>query len=89
MICSLSVSPNLTIKETAKEIMDKCNIRVKDALHLACAIYSKSDFFITCDDKLIKKINNNEENLQQIIGVTKMMNPVDFLRKELSFDDFE
>jgi len=88
-ICSVSVTPGPKIKETAKKIMENCNIRVKDALHLACAIYSQCDYFITCDDKLIRTISSNEANLNQILKSTKLMNPVDFLRKELSFDGFE
>ena len=29
-----------------------------DALHVACAEKAKADFFVTCDDRLIKKLKN-------------------------------
>jgi len=32
---------------------------MKDATHLACAITTKCDYFITTDDKLLKKCNDN------------------------------
>lgn len=30
-------------------------IKALDALHLACAVQSKVDYFITCDDELLKR----------------------------------
>jgi predicted nucleic acid-binding protein len=35
-------------------------IKMKDAAHLACAIRAKCDYFITTDDKLIKRYNGTE-----------------------------
>ena len=46
-------------------------IKAKDALHLACAIESGCDYFITTDKGLTNKSVNN-------IIIT---NPIDFLRK--------
>jgi len=43
----------------------------KDALHLACAELAQCDYFITTDDKLIKKAGN-EKNL-------RVVNPVTFI----------
>jgi predicted nucleic acid-binding protein len=42
------------LEEKAKEI-EKLGIMGIDALHIACAEKAKSDFFVTCDDTLIKK----------------------------------
>jgi predicted nucleic acid-binding protein len=42
------------LKKRAKEI-EKLGIMGIDALHIACAEKAKSDFFVTCDDTLIKK----------------------------------
>jgi predicted nucleic acid-binding protein len=39
-----------------------------DALHLACAEAIGADFFITCDDKLMKRYS----------GSLKVKNPVEF-----------
>jgi predicted nucleic acid-binding protein len=43
----------------AKEITKKFKIENFDALHLACDICAKVDFFITCDYNLVKKFRNN------------------------------
>lgn len=62
------------ILEAAKD-MESSGIKPRDAIHLACAIKSKAIWFLTCDDKLIKKgrfIKN---------GIV-VMNPVDFIRTE-------
>lgn len=46
-------------------------IKAKDALHLACAIYSCCDYFITTDKGLTNK------NVNDIV----IINPIDFVRK--------
>lgn len=53
-----------------REIMDQ-GIKAKDALHIACAVKSRCDYFITTDNKLI---NKNIENI-------KIINPIDFVRE--------
>ncbi len=56
----------IDIQETP-EIIDVANsfihhrVRKVDALHIACAINSKCDYFLTTDDKVLKKNNLIEE----------------------------
>ena len=50
------------------------NIREKDALHLACAIQSKADCFITTDKKILNK------KVKEI----DILNPIDFVRRYYS-----
>jgi predicted nucleic acid-binding protein len=45
------------------------DIRAKDALHIACAIKSDCDYFITTDNKLTNKTLTN----------IKIVNPIDFI----------
>ena len=87
--CAEIIEPNSKIKEIAKNIMSLSNAKVKDSLHLACAIYSGCDCFITCDDRLIKTINANIENISNVVGNLKIMNPIDFLREEMRIDVVE
>ena len=47
----------------------KHGIKEKDALHISCAIKSGCEYFITTDNKLIKK------NIAKI----KIINPVNFV----------
>ena len=45
-----------------------------DAVHLACAEIFDCDFFVTCDDKLIKKAN--------LLNVkVNVYNPIYFIQK--------
>ena len=56
------------IKADARKIMET-GIKYKDACHVACAILSNADFFLTTDKRLLKYDTN------EII----IMNPIDFL----------
>ncbi len=54
--------------------LENYKILGKDAVHIACAIYSKVDFFLTTDYKLIKKSSS-------LVGLS-VVNPVDFVKIE-------
>ncbi len=58
------------IKHKAKEIMKK-GIKMKDAYHVACAIFSSCDYFLTTDNRLLKYRTTE----------IQMLNPVDFIRR--------
>lgn len=88
-LCREVVEPNREIKATAKSIMEKTNAKQRDSLHLACAIHNKCNYFITCDDRFIKTINNNEYLLKSLIDDINLFNPIDFLRKEIDIDVIE
>ena len=88
-LCKEIIEPNKEIKSIAKNIMNQSNAKDKDALHLASAIYHGCDYFITCDDKFIKTVEKNHNNLEDIIGNVKLYNPIDFLRKEIDVDVIE
>jgi predicted nucleic acid-binding protein len=49
----------------------RLGVKQKDALHLACSILAKCDYFITTDDDIVKKYTEHD-----II----VINPVDFLK---------
>jgi len=65
---------NEEILSNAYEIR-KYNMKSKDALHLACAIYLKCDYFITTDETIIKKMCKFER--------IKVLNPIEFINKEV------
>lgn len=66
--------------DETKEILEKAEelvqvgLKSKDALHVACAIVLKCDYFLTTDDRLIRKA----------AGITeiKVTDPVTFVREE-------
>ena len=60
---------NDEIIETAKDLKMK-GLGAMDALHIACAIYAKADYFITTDDKVL----NKNINLINIISLIDYIN---------------
>ena len=58
------------IETKAREIMET-GVKMKDAYHLACAIYARCDCFLTTDDRLLKYVTND----------ILMLNPIDFIRR--------
>jgi len=53
--------------ENRAEEIEKRGFMAMDALHIACAEAAKSDFFITCDDLLLRKGKANKDKLKVII----------------------
>ena len=62
---------NASIREHA-ETVEGYGLRAIDALHVACAEAAGADYFLTCDDRLLKR--------QRYINVSSM-NPLDFVQK--------
>ena len=58
------------IKTKAEEIM-KTGVKMKDAYHVACAVYASCDCFLTTDDRLLKYCTDE----------IQIINPVDFVRR--------
>ena len=66
----LDVAPSDEIRELA-ETLSKQGIKAKDALHVACAIKARCDYFLTTDKRLLNKA----------VGQIELINPLDFIRK--------
>lgn len=73
-LCEIKVSPDNEIYRLAKDFQQKAKLSSNDAIHLACAYYVKSNFFLTCDDDLIKCA-------KRLVLKLKVMNPVDYIRE--------
>jgi predicted nucleic acid-binding protein len=58
------------VAKKAKELMT-LGLRQKDASHIACAIQSKADYFLTTDKKILNKA---------IFDIV-LINPVEFVRR--------
>ncbi len=83
IVCSKVIEANSEIECLAKRIVENTSAKSKDALHLACAIYSNCEYFITCDNRFIRTIYHNEEILKDSLRTIKLVNPVDFVGKEM------
>jgi predicted nucleic acid-binding protein len=68
-IAVVDIDPTIRILNKGIEF-NKQNIKRKDALHLACAIEAKCEYFLTTDKKILNK------NITEI----KVINPLDFVR---------
>ncbi|MEK7237421.1 MAG: PIN domain-containing protein [Nitrospirota bacterium] len=71
-LCIQKVKQIQTIHEgilARAQEMEKQHIKGLDALHLACAEELKADYFLTCDDIILKRYK----------GIIKIQNPVDFV----------
>lgn len=88
-ICKNVIEPSDNIIQIAHELIGNSNIKNKDALHLASAIYGDSNYFITCDDRLINTIEKNSEVLADLLKGIRLFNPIDFLRKEMNINVIE
>ena len=56
---------------------EKYGLMGMDAMHVACAENTKADFFVTCDDNLIKKLKRID-NIR-----VAFYNVIDFVSKEV------
>lgn len=76
MLSSLAneiISPDKFILNKAKEF-ESAGIKPRDAIHLACALKGGAEYFLTCDDKLIKKASELKINL-------RVINPLRFVEE--------
>lgn len=62
-VSSIYVDCDENLGKRAKEI-EKLGIMGMDALHIACAEKAGADFFVTCDDILVKKCRASEDSLR-------------------------
>ena len=70
------ISYDISILDKALEL-EKCGLMGMDALHIACAQKAKVDFFITCDDNLLKKLKRIDNS-----GL-RCYNIIDFISREV------
>jgi hypothetical protein len=62
------------ILDKAKDL-ERSGFRSKDALHLACAIAAKCDYFLTTDDQLLRK--TGEVSDVAVINPTELLSRLD------------
>ncbi|MCF6270884.1 MAG: PIN domain-containing protein [Melioribacteraceae bacterium] len=69
-IATEKIVENKNIINKASEIT-RFRVKPKDALHVACAIEGRAEYFLTTDDKLLKKLAKARELI--------VINPVNFI----------
>lgn len=73
-LCAVRVDPSAIIRDIALQLTKGVGISAKDALHVASAKHCGAQYFLTCDDRLLKKKNKLKLDLS-------MMNPVEYSLK--------
>lgn len=66
------IEENSNVIKTAL-LINELGLQKMDSLHLACAIFAKADYFLTTDDKVIKKTC--------ALTDIKISDPIDFIKK--------
>jgi hypothetical protein len=74
---SMFIKENKTIPEKAMKL-NQLGLRSKDALHIACAISARCNYFITTDDKIINK--------QNFLSEIFLTDPIGFIKEV--YDDY-
>ena len=66
----------------SKELLTRANslnrigLQKIDSLHIACAVLAKCEYFLTTDDKILKRLNE--------IGDVNVVDPIAFIKEVLS-----
>lgn len=75
-LCQIRVSPEDAIYSLAQGFIQQGKFSAKDILHVACASYAQANFFLTCDDALMRQA-------KKLTLACEVMNPVDYIRREI------
>ncbi len=78
-LCTDTIAPSPQILTLARRLMKLRKLKPRDAIHVACAQFAGCDFFITCDDVLIKRASRGDR--RSVLQVP-IVNPVEFIRSE-------
>ena len=66
------VPPSASIIQRAFEL-EKKGIMSMDALHVACAEEAKADYFVSCDDVLVKRLGRVEDLKVHAVGLLELI----------------
>jgi predicted nucleic acid-binding protein len=70
------IAKDESIVNRAKEL-EQSGIMAMDALHVACAEHAHADYFVTCDDTLLKKLHRMKAMKVNVVTL------MDFMAKEV------
>ncbi len=77
-LCTVQINPETVIYHAAQEFHQTARLSPKDATHLACAEFIQADYFITCDDQLLRQTH-------RLTLHSKTMNPINYLIQQENF----
>lgn len=68
----VDIEESSVLLDTARILLAQ-GIKAKDALHVACALEGQADYFLSTDDKLLKRL--------QTIHLISALNPMDYIKE--------
>ena len=71
----VDIQENFEVIERA-DFLNLKGFKKLDSLHIACAVISKCDYFLTTDDKIL--------NLSKTLEETNLIDPIGFIKEVLS-----
>ena len=74
-LCQIRLAPEEAIYTLAQALIQQGKFSAKDILHVACASYAQANFFLTCDDALLRQA-------KKLSLACEVMNPVNYIRRE-------
>ena len=78
-LCEDKIAPSSAILTLAGRVAKDGKLKPRDALHVACAEFAACDYFVTCDDVVIKRLARQIRILELKV---EAINPVEFIRNE-------
>jgi len=78
-LCADTIIPSPAILKLARGILKSGKVKARDAVQLACAETAECDYFVTCDDALIRAFERDRRMRKLKV---KAINPVEFIRIE-------
>lgn len=74
-LCQTRIGPAQAVYDLAQAFMQQGKFSAKDVLHVACAVYAQANFFLSCDDALLRQA-------KKLALTCEVMNPVNYIRRE-------
>jgi predicted nucleic acid-binding protein len=79
--CSEKVIMDEAIRKLGNELENRARLKPRDALHIASAARGLADYFLTCDDKIVKRAKDIQGFLAARGVKLQILNPMDFLKE--------
>jgi len=81
-LAKVNVSSSDRLRELAREVAERCVINALDALHVSAACLGEVEFFLTCDDEILERMNCIEDLLVEGGYRLKVRNPITYLHEK-------
>lgn len=72
VLAVVDIEESPVLLDTARILLAQ-GVKAKDALHVACAVEGQADYFLSTDDKLLKRL--------QTIHLISALNPMDYIKE--------